>query len=70
MRRPVVSVVQLAGSGYGTPPYHRPITEHAGKARMQLPGNGNGSAVQEQEQQRGEGVTKAAGGSMVEEVEA
>lgn len=37
--------MQLAGSGNGTPPCHRPITEHAGRARRQLPSNGNCRAV-------------------------
>lgn len=38
--------VQLAGSGNGTPPCHRPITEHAGRARRQLPSDGSRRAVQ------------------------
>lgn len=37
--------MQLAGSGNGTPPCHRPITEHAGRARRQLPSDGNRRAV-------------------------
>ena len=37
--------MQLAGSGNGTPPCHRPITEHAGRVRRQLPSDGNRRAV-------------------------
>lgn len=37
--------MQLAGSGNGMPPCHRPITEHAGRVRRQLPSDGNRRAV-------------------------
>lgn len=37
--------MQLAGSGNGTAPCHRPITEHAGRARRQLPSNDSRGAA-------------------------
>lgn len=48
--------VQLAGSGNGTPPCHRPITEHAGRARRQLPSDGSRRAVQGKRRGGGAGL--------------
>lgn len=54
--------MQLAGSGNGTPPCHRPITEHAGGGWKQLPSNGNCRAVWGKKQ-GGRGLTGSGGSS-------
>lgn len=51
--------MQLARSGNGTPPCHRPITKHAGRGRRQLPSDGNRRAARGGRQER-------RGGSRVE----
>lgn len=64
--------MQLAGSGNGTPPCHRPITEHAGRVRRQLPSNGNRRAErgkawgEEREEEEGGGSGCAGSSGSVE----
>lgn len=54
--------MQLAGSGNGTPPCHRPITEHAGRTRRQLPSDDNRGAVQGKMGEGGAGGESDGGG--------